>query len=325
MKILFIPKNPNDTDLIKKQLEEKNFHNIDVGFHNEEDYDLVEKNVLPNKEYADFFDLGNLTMNHGLYIWEDEFQPNTNRAIAKKALENLSVQEIREFISEEGEEINAKTLFAFREKIKTQDLEKASVADLYKIFVSDKDFFRMFEAGSRLYNHIWGLKKSTYNWVYEKYVKIHSQVNDQDLFRKAIQRRMKKIIFLEDIGILALFLFLYDTDKNLLKYFSNLNEINADVSNAYRELYKKQNASEKDFIYDEILKEVRGKKRDFILSTLIKIYIFLETKNVKKPKFAGLYYFTDWLLGSESPYQLYLIETLPVDDFLDLDSEEIPF
>jgi hypothetical protein len=288
---------------------------------------MISRAIRPfeGKDYADFFDLGNLTMNHGLYIWEDDFQPDTNRVKAKKALENLSVQEIREFVSEEGEEINAKTLFAFREKLKTQNLEKASVSELYKIFNSDKDFFRMFEAGARLYTHIWGLKRSTYDWVYEKYVRIYNQVNDQDLFRKAIQRRMKKIIFLDDIEFFTLFLFLYDTDKNLLKYFSNLNEIDPNISNRYRELYKKQNTNEKDFIYDEILKEARNERRDIVLSTLIKIYIFLTTKNIKKPKFAGLYYFTDWLLGSDSPYRLYLIETLPDNDFLDLDESEIDF
>jgi superfamily II DNA or RNA helicase len=288
---------------------------------------MISRAIRPfeGKKHADFFDLGNLTMNHGLYIWEDDFQPDTNKIKAKKVLENLSVQEIREFVIEDGEEISAKTLCAFREKIRMQNLEKASVAELYKIFISDKDFFRMFEAGARLYSHIWGLKKSTSNWVYEKYVEIHNQINNQDLFKKAIQRRMKKIIFLENTKIFTLFTTLYNIDKSLLKHFSNLNEIDISISNRYRELYKKQNANEKDFIYNEILKEIKNEKRDNILSTLIKIYIYLETKNIKKLKFAGLYYFTDWVLGSDSPYQLHLIELAPDNDFLDLNESEILF
>jgi superfamily II DNA or RNA helicase len=275
-----------------------------------------------NKIYSDFFDLGNLTMNHGLYSWEDNFDYSKDISNIKKTLEKMKIEDLNEIYTEDGNrEIDPKILYAYRANIENIKLQNAKISELYKVLISSRSLFKQYEAFWRLYSLIHGsIPQSTYDWIYEKLYDYNMRVSDPNYFKSIIKNRMINILFNKKQTNHIEWLFHNFHKYNMLHIFFLTGKTDNKILEKYKNKF--QNSKEKNkikFIEKEILYNLKNRNEND-LKLLVLLYNSVNKKRIKNykvPKFASLYYFLDWIFSQESYFDLYLKEPIKDDDLDD--------
>ena len=215
-KIAFVANNSSDIQLIKQQLLEKKISNIDVLELNSDTsmYDIVKYDIKPNKQYAEYLDLGQTLSMHSFHT--DHFEPVVkdlaNPEKSKKLLEDrkklLGLEDLSVIIDEESPvEITREFYDVKMQELKSK-LEKAtqetlSIQDLIKSFKMAKEAITIIIVGSQLMTKAYGDPISKQGrpykydpfWIYEEWEKAFAKYPEKiHQWTKALKTRTGNII-----------------------------------------------------------------------------------------------------------------------------------
>ena len=256
--------------------------------------------------YAEFYDLGNGTYNHGLYSREDQFKPAENKQEAKIKLRKLSIPEVIDLIKKNGE-INQNLIYQYRNSLDNRDIGTLNDNELLKVMEFTKDIKRLYNAFVALYTRIdkGFLKESLISWVYQNVYYGFNVASNKDTYIKAIRNRMLKIIFTPDqFDIYNVF----RTNGDISKFKYELKSLN---TNKLKKLMKRKYPNvTKDKAKTILLYEIKKliiKKEYSKAYNYASLYMSISNEN-KKPKFASLYYYVDFIF--DDGYKYFKIERI---------------